>query len=92
LAARSSVDFPDPDNPMRTEISPRSTLSEAFATPTPRRFRGDLGARAAGIQRRERLLDGYRACAAPALAQNRISTARNASAALMARALCRPGG
>ena len=32
LAARSSVDFPDPDSPMSTEISPRATASEAAAT------------------------------------------------------------
>jgi hypothetical protein len=34
LAARSSVDLPEPDNPISTEISPRATRSDAPATPT----------------------------------------------------------
>src|SRR5258708_29199987 len=34
FAARNNVDFPDPDNPMSTEISPRATLRLAPATPT----------------------------------------------------------
>jgi hypothetical protein len=34
LAARSRVDLPEPDSPINTEISPRSTLKLAPATPT----------------------------------------------------------
>ena len=93
LAARSSVDFPDPDNPMSTEISPRSTLREAFATPTTTPVFAAISARvppassaasacwmAALLARR------------PALAQKRMSTERNSSAALTARCSCRKGG
>src|SRR5580704_7936338 len=84
LAARSSVDFPDPDSPMRTEISPRSTLKEASATPTTTPVCSAMSLRlpppsSAASARATAALAARR----PVLGANRMSTLRNSSAAPM---------
>ena len=60
LTARSSVDLPEPDSPISTQISPRSTASDAPATPSTCPVSAeDLVAGQAPVEQRQRRL---RAC------------------------------
>src|SRR6202030_3752508 len=58
LAARSRVDLPEPDSPMRTEISPRSTQKDAGYADDDSKFVLDIAPGAACVEGRQGLADG----------------------------------
>ena len=85
--------MPDPDEPIRTEISPRATVREALATPMTTPVFSEISVRvppassaASACCMAAAAADGF------ARGANRISTVRNSSGALMTHASCPPDG
>ena len=92
LAARKSVDLPEPDRPIRTEISPFLTVRFAPAEPSTTPVSVAMRARSAPPSKRARafLIEGSREGArtrSPALG-NRMSTFLNSTAVVASAPFC----
>ena len=74
FAARSSVDFPDPDKPISTEISPRATRRLASATPSTTPNLADISARVPPASRNSSALAMARRPSRPSWRAKRMST------------------